>query len=124
MAGGQNTFVSGNVLTAAQLNSYLMDQAVMRVTSGTRPTSAAQGGGLLAGVSLAVKSLRPRVRVIGSSSRSQKSSISARRTWSGQKVKDFGRVRRKTGMFCRARASIKGPGSHAPEPSDGMQNNS
>ena len=52
MAGGQQTFVAGNVLTAAQVNAYLMDQALMRVTSGTRPTAAAQGGALLTGMSI------------------------------------------------------------------------
>ena len=52
MAGGQQTFVAGNVLTAAQLNAYLMDQSLMRVTSGTRPTAAAQGGGLLEGMAV------------------------------------------------------------------------
>lgn len=52
MAGGQNTFVAGNVLTAAQINTYLMDQAIMKVTSGTKPTAAAQGGGLLEGMAI------------------------------------------------------------------------
>lgn len=50
MASGQNTFVAGNVLTAAQVNAYLMDQSRMIVTSGTRPTAAAQGGALLKGM--------------------------------------------------------------------------
>jgi hypothetical protein len=34
MAGaGANLFVSGNVLTAAQVNTYLMDQTIMRFAS-------------------------------------------------------------------------------------------
>lgn len=52
MAGGQKTFVALTVLAAADVNAYLMDQSIMRVTSGARPTAAAQGGGLLAGMTL------------------------------------------------------------------------
>ena len=52
MAGGQVISVAGEVLTAARVNTYWMDQAVMRVTSGTRPTAAAQGGALLLGMAI------------------------------------------------------------------------
>lgn len=51
MAGGQQTFVAGNVLTAAQVNAYLMDQSLLRCTFAQLPTAAAQGGGLLEGMS-------------------------------------------------------------------------
>ncbi len=52
MAGGQVISVAGDVLTASRVNTYWMDQAIMKVTSGTRPTVAAQGGALLAGMSI------------------------------------------------------------------------
>lgn len=37
------TFVSGDVLTAAEMNDYLMEQAVIACTSGTRPSSPNEG---------------------------------------------------------------------------------
>lgn len=50
MAGGQLIKSALSALAAADVNTYWMDQAVMRVTSGTRPTAAAQGGALLLGM--------------------------------------------------------------------------
>lgn len=40
---GFKTFVAGDVLTAAQVNDYLMEQAVIACTSGTRPSSPNEG---------------------------------------------------------------------------------
>lgn len=37
------TFVAGEVLTAANVNDYLMEQAVIVCTSGTRPSSPQEG---------------------------------------------------------------------------------
>lgn len=37
------TFNAGDVLTAADVNDYLMEQAVITCTSGTRPSSPAEG---------------------------------------------------------------------------------
>jgi hypothetical protein len=37
------TFVAGAILTAAELNDYLMEQANIVCTSGTRPSSPAEG---------------------------------------------------------------------------------
>ena len=46
MAGaGAKLFVSGDVLTAAQVNTYLMDQAVMRFADATARTAAFGGAG-------------------------------------------------------------------------------
>jgi hypothetical protein len=46
MAGtGAKLFVSGDVLTAAQVNTYLMDQAVMRFADETARTNAFGGLG-------------------------------------------------------------------------------
>lgn len=40
---GFHTFASGEVLTAANVNTYLMNQAVIVCTSGTRPSSPSSG---------------------------------------------------------------------------------
>ena len=46
MAGaGAKLFTSGSVLTAAQVNTYLMDQAVMRFADETARTNAFGGLG-------------------------------------------------------------------------------
>jgi hypothetical protein len=46
MAGaGAKLFVSGDVLTAAQVNTYLMDQAVMRFANEAARTAAFGGTG-------------------------------------------------------------------------------
>ena len=46
MAGaGAKLFTSGSVLTAAQVNTYLMDQAVMRFADEAARTSAFDGVG-------------------------------------------------------------------------------
>ena len=46
MAGaGKKTFVAGEVLTAAQVNDYLMDQAVMRFANEAARTAAFGGAG-------------------------------------------------------------------------------
>ena len=46
MAGaGAKLFVSGDVLTAAQVNTYLMDQAVMRFSDAAARTAAFGGAG-------------------------------------------------------------------------------
>lgn len=46
MAGaGAKLFVSGDVLTAAQVNTYLMDQAVMRFANEAARTAAFGGVG-------------------------------------------------------------------------------
>lgn len=46
MAGaGAKLFTSGSVLTAAQVNTYLMDQAVMRFASAAARTAAFGGAG-------------------------------------------------------------------------------
>jgi hypothetical protein len=46
MAGaGAKLFVSGDVLTAAQVNTYLMDQAVMRFADASARTAAFGGAG-------------------------------------------------------------------------------
>ena len=46
MAGaGAKLFVSGDVLTAAQVNTYLMDQAVMRFADEAARTTAFGGTG-------------------------------------------------------------------------------
>lgn len=46
MAGaGAKLFVSGDVLTAAQVNTYLMDQAVMRFADEAARTAAFGGAG-------------------------------------------------------------------------------
>lgn len=46
MAGaGAFLFTSGSVLTAAQVNTYLMDQAVMRFASAAARTAAFGGAG-------------------------------------------------------------------------------
>ena len=46
MAGaGAKLFVSGDVLTAAQVNTYLMDQAVMRFAGEAARTTAFGGVG-------------------------------------------------------------------------------
>ena len=46
MAGaGAKLFTSGSVLTAAQVNTYLMDQAVMRFASAAARTAAFGGVG-------------------------------------------------------------------------------
>ena len=46
MAGlGAKLFVSGDVLTAAQVNTYLMDQAVMRFADEAARTAAFGGVG-------------------------------------------------------------------------------
>ena len=46
MAGaGAKLFTSGAVLTAAQVNTYLMDQAVMRFANEAARTSAFGGAG-------------------------------------------------------------------------------
>lgn len=46
MAGaGAKLFVSGDVLTAAQVNTYLMDQTVMRFSDEAARTAAFGGAG-------------------------------------------------------------------------------
>ena len=46
MAGaGSKLFTSGSVLTAAEVNTYLMDQAVMRFADATARTAAFGGVG-------------------------------------------------------------------------------
>ena len=46
MAGaGAKLFTSGSVLTAAQVNTYLMDQAVMRFANEAARTAAFGGAG-------------------------------------------------------------------------------
>lgn len=40
---GFRTFAAGEVLTAANVNDYLMEQAVIGCTSGTRPSSPQEG---------------------------------------------------------------------------------
>lgn len=40
---GFKVFADGDVLTAAQVNDYLMEQAVIACTSGTRPSSPNEG---------------------------------------------------------------------------------
>ena len=46
MAGaGAKLFVSGDVLTAAQVNTYLMDQSVMRFADAASRTAAFGGAG-------------------------------------------------------------------------------
>ena len=46
MAGaGAKLFVSGDVLTAAQVNTFLMDQAVMRFANEAARTAAFGGSG-------------------------------------------------------------------------------
>jgi nitrogen fixation protein FixH len=46
MAGaGSKLFVSGDVLTAAQVNTYLMDQTVMRFADEAARTAAFGGAG-------------------------------------------------------------------------------
>ena len=46
MAGaGAKLFVSGNVLTAAQVNTYLMDQSIMRFADAATRTAAFGGAG-------------------------------------------------------------------------------
>lgn len=46
MAGaGAKLFASGDVLTAAQVNTYLMDQAVMRFANSAARTAAFGGTG-------------------------------------------------------------------------------
>jgi hypothetical protein len=46
MAGaGAKLFVSGDVLTAAQVNTYLMDQSVMRFADAAARTAAFGGAG-------------------------------------------------------------------------------
>jgi hypothetical protein len=46
MAGaGSKLFVSGDVLTAAQVNTYLMDQTVMRFADEAARTTAFGGAG-------------------------------------------------------------------------------
>ena len=46
MAGaGAKLFVSGDVLTAAQVNTYLMDQSVMRFADATARDAAFGGSG-------------------------------------------------------------------------------
>lgn len=40
---GYKTFTSGSVLTASDVNSYLMNQAVVTATSTTRPSSPPEG---------------------------------------------------------------------------------
>ena len=46
MAGaGAKLFVSGDVLTAAQVNTYLMDQAIMRFANVAARTNAFGGAG-------------------------------------------------------------------------------
>ena len=46
MAGaGSKLFTSGSVLTAAQVNTYLMDQAVMRFADAAARTAAFGGAG-------------------------------------------------------------------------------
>jgi hypothetical protein len=46
MAGaGAKLFVSGDVLTAAQVNTYLMDQSVMRFADASARTAAFGGAG-------------------------------------------------------------------------------
>lgn len=40
---GFNTFVDGNVLSAADVNGYLMSQVMIICTSSTRPSSPAEG---------------------------------------------------------------------------------
>src|ERR1035437_2916370 len=52
MAGGQTVIVAGTTALASIANAYWSDEVVMRVTSGTRPTAAAQSGGLLAGMTI------------------------------------------------------------------------
>lgn len=43
MGSGIKTFTNGSVLTDAELNGYLMQQAVVTCTSGTRPASPTTG---------------------------------------------------------------------------------
>lgn len=43
MAANLKVFADGNVLTAADVNDYLMEQAVIRCTSGDRPSSPNEG---------------------------------------------------------------------------------
>jgi hypothetical protein len=43
VGSGYTTFVNGSVLTDAQLNGYLMQQALVTCTSGTRPGSPTTG---------------------------------------------------------------------------------
>lgn len=43
MAGGLHTFAVGEVLTAANVNNYLMNQTIIVCTSGTRPGSPVEG---------------------------------------------------------------------------------
>lgn len=43
MGSGIKTFTSGTVLTAADVNNYLMKQAIVTCTSGTRPASPTTG---------------------------------------------------------------------------------
>lgn len=43
MGSGIKTFTSGSVLTAADVNNYLMTQSVVTCTSGTRPASPTTG---------------------------------------------------------------------------------
>lgn len=43
MSGGLHTFTVGEVLTAANVNNYLMKQTTIVCTSGTRPGSPVQG---------------------------------------------------------------------------------
>jgi hypothetical protein len=46
MAGaGAKLFVSGDVLTAAQVNTYLMDQTIMRFADAATRTAAFGGAG-------------------------------------------------------------------------------
>ena len=46
MAGaGSKLFVAGDVLTAAQVNTYLMDQSVMKFADATARTNAFGGAG-------------------------------------------------------------------------------
>lgn len=43
MGSGFKTFTAGSVLTAADVNNYLMKQSVIVCTSGTRPSSPEEG---------------------------------------------------------------------------------
>jgi hypothetical protein len=43
LGSGIKTFTSGTVLTAADVNNYLMKQAIVTCTSGTRPASPTTG---------------------------------------------------------------------------------
>ena len=59
MAGaGAKLFISGDVLTAAQVNTFLMDQSVMRFADATA-RDAAFGGGAVA-KSAAKKAAKPK----------------------------------------------------------------